>query len=47
MIALLHRPVNGVEDGLTVANVRDVAKFERGKVRSHRELERWSVGVVE
>ena len=50
MIALLHRPVNGMEDGFTVANVRDVAKFERGSSRSHRELgvpENWNAGIVE
>jgi hypothetical protein len=28
MIALLHRPANGIEDGFTVTNVRDVEKFE-------------------
>src|SRR4249920_1209267 len=47
MIALPHRPVNGMEDGFTVANVRDVAKFERGSSRSHRELEHWSGGILE
>ena len=50
MIALPHRPVNGLEDDFSVSNVRDVAEFERGSSRSHRELgvpENWNAGIVE
>jgi hypothetical protein len=30
MIALLHRPANGIEDGFSIGKVRNVPKFEGG-----------------
>ena len=51
MIALLHGPVNGVEDGFAVANIRNVAKFEGGGLFHAGGgmigvMECWSDGVL-
>jgi hypothetical protein len=54
MIALQHRPINGMEDDLIAANVRNVPQFDRGDLLhkggsdnwSNGVLERWSVGLL-
>jgi hypothetical protein len=46
MLASQHRPIDGMENNFTIADIGDVAKFEGGSARSHQK---WSdgVGVVE